>query len=86
MFRNLITLLGLIWFVATASAEPIEFDLTPNEAVKRLARRSDVERRRLLVMERTIRLELRARPLHRDVRTDQVHDVGRFQDFFDTFL
>lgn len=56
------------------------------KAMIRLRVRRDVKRRRLLVMEWTIRLKLRTRPLDLNIRTDQSDQIGGFEDFFDAFL
>ena len=53
------------------------------EAVKRLPLRTDRERRRLLLMKRAERLEIRARALERKIRADHLHDVVRGGDLLD---
>ena len=56
------------------------------EAMEALRGRRDVERRRLLVVERTIRAERRTRLFHLNVRTNQIDDIRRFEHFLNTFF
>ena len=60
--------------------------LAAAEAMERLARRIDAERRRFLVVERAERLETRAGAFHRDVRADEVLDAGGGEYLLDAFL
>ena len=59
--------------------------LTTAEALVVLPGRIDIERRRLLVVERAIALEGRACPLEREVGSDQIDNVRRLKDLFDCF-
>ena len=55
------------------------------ETVKRLPLRVDVKRRRLFLMKRAERLEIRAGSFHWKIRTDYLDDVVRRCDLFNCF-
>ncbi len=60
--------------------------LAAAETMERLPRRIDIKRRRFLMVKRTVRPELRTRPLQGQIRPDQLDDIRRAENLFDAFL